>query len=153
MTIQQILYSVVVFIVSLLIHALSLFIASSLFKSPKRPTFGKALRVLINIYLVIFILWIVGQFVIYLLLQIGVGVATSTLIYIVDVVVIILSILYYFKEIKNNYGLSFISAVLLIILMWIVNIALIYLADLFLSPMFDFGIPLYDVFFGYHITF
>jgi hypothetical protein len=156
MEISQILYSVVVFIISLLIHALSLFIASGLFKTPKRPTFKKAFGVLLKIYLTIFILWVIGQFIIYLLKQINVGLPTQTMVWIISVVIIVLSILYYYKELKTNYGLNFIQTVLLIILMWIINIAIIYLIDLFISPILNLTalppLPLYDTFFSYHIT-
>ncbi len=156
MEISQILYSVVVFIISLLIHALSLFIASGIFKTPKRPTFKKAFGVLLKIYLTIFILWVIGQFIIYLLIQINVGLPNQTLVWIISVVIIVLSILYYYKELKTNYGLNYIQTVLLIILMWIINIAIIYLIDLFISPILNLtelpSLPLYDTFFNYHIT-
>lgn len=130
----EIIYYIVAFLISLVIHAFSLFIAAKIFKKAQSHTFGKAFSVVTRVYIVIAVIGFLGWLVIWLLGR-YLDIAGENVSNIVMIAVFILSVIYYVRLIAKAYNLDILRAVLLIILMWFINIAILYLIEFILNSL------------------
>jgi hypothetical protein len=130
----EIIYYIVAFLISLVIHGFSLFIAAKIFKKAQSHTFGKAFSVIIRVYIVIAVIGFLGWLAIWLLGR-YLDIAGGNIINIVIIAVFILSVIYYVRLIAKSYNLDILRAVLLIILMWFINIAILYLIEFIVGSL------------------
>lgn len=128
MPIREVIYYIVMFLLSLLIQSVALFAASRVVKPQKSSTFNKAFNVILRVFLTLLVIGALGWLALFLLAKIGL--ASSLITWIVYVAVLVISIIYYVKLVSSRYGLGVLGGIILIVLMWVINLGLLYLIDM-----------------------
>ncbi len=153
MTFETILPKVITFLVivfiSLIVAAFSLFIASKILIKSKNNSYGKAFSVLLNIFIGLFLLWILAQIILWVLfdvLKIPDPNLPGGINWLIWLIVLIFVVIYAFKRIRVAYAASTMKAIFLIIIFVVVNILVMYLLNfIFDSLNINLPVPIYDV--------
>lgn len=137
-TLEGTLYYLVFFAISLLINAFLLFLVSKILQLSS-ATFSKAMKITFKVYIVLLIVDTIGTGTIWVLGKYF-SINEPWINFAIVLAIVVISILYYIKLISKNYKINAIKSLLLIILVWGINIVLIWLANRYLVPVLELGI-------------